>query len=247
MHLSLSPHGFVTWLQHFSPEVLTLLLLLNCGLVILLMMRFYGAVGLIVYSSVAVVVANLQVQTAAQYSLFQEPVALGSIVFSSVFIVSTILTEYYGKAKARQAVWLSFTAMILMTYFMLVTVGFKPANGFSLAHQAMSTLFIPAPALIAASLTAYAAGQLNDIWIFANLSRLTQGKYLWFRSLVAMVVGGFLDTLIFSVLAWMVFSPHPLPWKTVFLTYVLGTYVLRLFVLFAGIPFVYLARLMVRN
>lgn len=247
MHLFLSPHNFVSWLQDFSPEVLTLLLLLTCGLVILLMMRVYGAVGLIVYSSVAVVVANLQVQTATQYSFFQEPVALGSIVFSSVFIVSAILTEYYGKAKARQAVWLSFTAMILMTYFMLITVGFKPASGFHMAHQAMSTLFIPAPALIAASLTAYAVGQLNDIWIFASLSRLTQGKYLWFRSLVAMVVGGFLDTLIFSVLAWMVFSPHPLPWKTVFLTYVIGTYVLRLFVLLAGIPFIYLARFMVRK
>jgi hypothetical protein len=67
-------------------------------------------------SSVAVIVANLQVQTATTYQFFQEPIALGTIVFTSVFIVSGILTEYYGKAKAKQAVWLSFMAMILITF-----------------------------------------------------------------------------------------------------------------------------------
>lgn len=247
MHFSLSAHALVNWLQHYPPEALTLLLLLACGLVILLMMRLYGAVGLIVYSSVAVIVANLQVQTATKYSFFDEPIALGTVVFSSVFIVSGILTEYYGKAKARQAVWLSFAAMILMTFFMLLTVGFKPASAFYSAHKAMCTLFLPAPALIAASLIAYAAGQLNDIWIFATLSRLTRGKFLWLRSFVATLVGAFLDNVIFSVLAWVVFSPHPLSWKTVFFTYVLGTYLLRVFVAFAGIPFIYLARLMVRK
>lgn len=247
MHLSLSPHVFIAWLQHYPPEALTFLLLFSCGMIILLMMRLYGAIGLIVYSSLAVIVANLQVQTATKYSFFHEPIALGTIVFSSVFIVSGILTECYGKAKAQQAVWLSFMAMILMAFFMLITVGFKPASGFSSAHQAMCALFLPAPALIAASLIAYVTGQLNDIWIFATLSRLTRGKYLWIRSFFATLIGAFLDNLIFSVLAWMIFSPHPLPWKTVFFTYVLGTYILRVFVAFAGIPFIYLARLMVRK
>lgn len=222
-------------------------MLLSCGLIILLMMRIFGAVGLMVYSSVALIVANLQVQTATKYSFFHEPVALGTIVFSSIFIVSGILTEYYGPAQARKAVWLSFTALFLMTGFMLLTIGFKPVSGFTAAHKAMCTLFMPAPALIVAGLIAYAAGQLNDIWIFGALSRLTRGKYLWFRSFIATLIGAFLDNLIFSVLAWIIFSPHPLSWKTVFFTYVLGTYLLRVFVALVGIPFVYLARLMVRK
>ncbi len=246
MHLSLSPHTLVTWLQHQPPEALTLILLVSCGLVILLMMRLFGAVGLMVYSSLAVVVANLQVQKATTYQFFHEPIALGTIVFSSIFIVSSILTEYYGKSQARKAVWLSFMGMIVVSFFMLLTIGFKPAGGFYDAHQAMCVLFFPVPALIVASLIAYAVGQFNDIWIFAALSRLTAGKLLWFRSFVATLIGAFLDNLIFSVLAWMVFAPSPLPWKTVLFTYVLGTYILRVFIAFVGIPFVYLARLMVR-
>jgi len=246
MHFSLSPHLLISWLQSHPPEVLTASLLLVCGGVILVMMRLYGAVGLMVYSALAVIVANLQVQTATQYQFFEEPIALGTVVFSSIFIVSGILTEYYGKAQARKAVWMSFTGMILVTLFMLFTVGFKPAPGFDEAHHAMCVLFFPAPALIAASLIAYAVGQLNDIWIFATLSRLTRGRLLWLRSFVATLIGAFFDNLIFSVLAWIVFAPHPLPWTTVFFTYVLGTYVLRVFVAVVGIPFVYLARLMVR-
>ncbi len=247
MHLSFSPHPFVIWLQHFPPEALTLVMLLSCGLVILLMMRFFGAVGLMVYSSIAIIVANLQVQTVTKYSFFHEPVALGTIVFSSIFIVSGILTEYYGAAQARKAVWLSFTALFLMAGFMLMTLGYKPVSGCHAAHDAMCTLFLPTPALFVAGLIAYATGQLNDIWIFATLSRLTRGKFLWFRSFLATLIGAFLDNLIFSVLAWIVFSPHPLSWRTVFLTYVLGTYILRVFVAIVGVPFIYLARLMVRK
>jgi len=247
MHLSLSPHIFVAWLQQHPPEVLTIVQMVACGFAILFMMRLFGAMGLVVYSSMAVVIANLQVQTVTKYSFFHEPVALGTVVFSSIFIVSGILTEYYGAAKARQAVWLSFTGLALMTGFMLLTVGFKPLSGSCAAHQAICTLFLPAPALIVAGLIAYAAGQLNDIWIFSTLSHLTRGKFLWFRSFVATLIGAFLDNLIFSVLAWMIFAPHPLPWKTVFFTYVLGTYILRVVMAFVGIPFIYLARLMVRK
>lgn len=246
MQLSLSPYTFVMWLQQHPSEVLTLSLLLSCGVVILVMMRFFGATGLAVYSSFAVVVANLQVQTATTYSFFHSPIALGTEVFSSIYIVSSILTEYYGKAQARKTVWLSFTSMIIVTFFMLFTMGFKPAKGFSDAHWAMKILFLPAPAILAASLIAYVVGQLNDIWVFAMLSRLTRGRFLWLRSFLATLVGAFLDNLVFSVLAWMVFAPYPLPWKTVLFTYVLGTYFLRIFVTLVGIPFVYLARLMVK-
>jgi uncharacterized integral membrane protein (TIGR00697 family) len=246
LSLSLSPHSLVAWLQESPPELLALGLLLSCGLIILLMLRFFGAVGLMVYSTLAVIVANLQVQKATPYHFFDEPVALGTIVFSSIFIVSGILTEYYGKAEAQKSVWLSFTAMIVVTFFMLITIGFKPAEGFMKAHEAMCTLFLPVPAIIAASLIAYTIGQFNDIWIFSFLSALTKRRFLWLRSFFATLIGAFLDNLIFSVLAWIVFAPTPLSWRTVFFTYVLGTYFIRVFIAFVGIPFVYMAKHMVK-
>lgn len=246
MHLPLSPENLILWLQSYPSELLTLGLVISCGLIILFMMRFFGVVGLMVYSALAVVIANLQVQKAADYVLFSEPITLGEVVFSSVFIVTSILTEYYGKSQAQKTVWLSFFAMILVTFFMLLTLGFKPSTGFETCHEAMCTLFIPTPALIAASLIAYAVGQFNEIWIFASLSKMTGGKGLWLRTFLSTMIGSFLDSLVFGTLAWVVFAPAPLPWTTVFYTFILGAYILRVIVVCLGIPYVYLARYMAR-
>ena len=242
----MSPHLLMMWLQQFSSEGLTLTLFLCCGILILFMMRLFGATGLMVYSSLAVVVANIQVQKASTFEFFHEPIALGTVVFSSIFYVSSILAEYYGKAEAKKSVWLSFTSMILITLFMFLTLGFKPAVGFQESHNAMCLLFLPAPALLISSLIAYVIGQQNDIWLFSLLSKLTGGRALWLRTFVSTLIAAFLDNVVFSVLAWMIFSSHPLPWKTVFFTYILGTYVIRLFMAFMGIPFLYIARIMIR-
>ncbi len=242
----MSPHLLMMWLQQFSAEGLTLALFLCCGLLILFMMRVFGATGLMVYSSLAVVVANIQVQKASTFEFFHEPIALGTVVFASIFYVSSILTEYYGKAEAKKAVWLSFSGMVLITLFMFLTMGFKPAVGFQESHNAMCVLFLPAPALLISSLVAYVIGQQNDIWLFSFLSKLTGGKALWLRTFVSTLIAAFLDNVVFSVLAWMVFSSHPLPWETVFFTYILGTYIIRLFMALMGIPFLYVARFMIR-
>lgn len=242
----MSPHLLMMWLQQFSAEGLTLALFASCGVLILLMMRFFGATGLMVYSSLAVVAANIQVQKASTFQFFHEPIALGTVVFASIFYVSSILTEYYGKAEAKKAVWLSFAGMVLITVFMFFTMGFNPAEGYQESHNAMCVLFLPAPALLISSLVAYVIGQQNDIWLFSLLSKLTGGKALWLRTFVSTLIAALLDNVVFSVLAWMVFASHPLPWKTVFFTYILGTYIIRLFMAFMGIPFLYIARFMVR-
>lgn len=242
----MSPHLLMMWLQQFSAEGLTLALFLCCGILILFMMRLFGAVGLMVYSSLAVVAANIQVQKASTFDFFHEPIALGTVVFASIFYVSSILTEYYGKAEAKKAVWLSFSSMVLITLFMFFTLGFKPAVGYQESHNAMCILFLPAPTLLISSLVAYVIGQQNDIWLFSLLSKLTDRKALWLRTFVSTLIAAFLDNVIFSVLAWMVFSSHPLPWETVFFTYILGTYIIRLFMALMGIPFLYIARFMTR-
>lgn len=223
-----------------------------CCLSMIALMRLFGAVGLMLYASIAVIAGNIQALTATQFSFFDHPVALGTVVFSSLFLCSDILTENYGQAKARQSVWLSFTAMLLISVIMILTLAYKPVSGgmferFQEAHQAISILFIPAPAILTASLIAYVVAQLNDIWIFATISRLTAGRYLWLRTLVSTLVGAFIDNLVFSSLAWVILAPKPLDWHTTFYTYVLGTYIIRCGVAFAGIPFIYISKLCLRK
>ena len=246
MLISLSPSDLIAFLQTWPSEGVILLMLLSCGVVLSLMARIFGALGLMIYITLAVIIANLQVHVATYFSFFHEPIALGTVVFSSTFIGTSVLTECYGRVQAQKAVWLSFVGVIILMIFMMITLGFKPAPDFAQAHQAIQDLFVPIPALVTASLIAYVVGQYNDIWIFSLLSNLTRGKLLWLRSFVSPLVGAFIDNLVFSVLAWMVFSPHPLPWNTVFFTYILGTYILRIGMAFVSVPYIYLVRHMVR-
>ncbi|MEN8236629.1 MAG: queuosine precursor transporter [Pseudomonadota bacterium] len=225
------------------------MVLLSCGCLILLFSRLYGLAGLYVYLAVATFCGNLQVLKATKFSFFPEPVALGTIVFSSTYLCTNIITEHYGAISARRGVWLSFIAMLMVTVLMTLTLGWPPAASgtqdvagrFQTVHNALQILFTPAPAIMFASLSAYIISQYNDIGIYRLLKYLTNGQQLWLRSSGSMAISALVDNTIFSVLAWVVFATKPLDWHTLVFTYILGTFLLRLALAALNTPFVYLS------
>ena len=69
------------------------------------MLRCFAKSGLIVYSAIATITANIQVVKLTQYTLVNDPVALGTVVFATTFAVDNILTEYYGKNVAQKNIF----------------------------------------------------------------------------------------------------------------------------------------------
>jgi uncharacterized PurR-regulated membrane protein YhhQ (DUF165 family) len=67
-----------------------------------------------------------------------------------------------------------------------------------------------------------------------------QGKLLWLRTIVAVLTSALLDNIIFSILAWKVFYPLPVGFSTFFMTYILGTFGIRILVTLANTPVMYL-------
>lgn len=224
--------------HHYNGEVLSLVSFLVGVLVMLLMFRIFGLVGLYVYSAVATVMANIQVLKLMNSSLLSEPVALGTATFSTIFLANDIITEHYGIKEAKTNIWLSFVTQILVTMTMIIAIGFEPV-GKDTAHEAISTLFLPAPRILIASLIAFVASQLFNITIFKWISKLCREKMLWLRSNVALMSSELLDNIIFSLLAWVILAPNPVNSHSLIYTYILGTYILRvLFALFST-PIIY--------
>lgn len=243
--------GLVAALNSAPPELIWALLLVACYGAVLTMQRLFGAAGLYVYVAVAVLVANIQVLKVVQFSVFQDPVALGTIMFASTYLATDILNEHYGRAAARRAVWLGFSALALMTVFMTLTLGFQPlglaAAGDELAwavhnHDHMSALFLPQPVFLIAGMTAYLVSQLNDVWLYRWIRGRTGARMLWLRNNASTMVSALIDNVVFSVLAWVVLAPEPLGWEPLIFTYILGTYVLRVAVAALDTPFLYLSR-----
>jgi len=243
--------ALIARMNEWPPEVMWVILLFVCFVAVLSLNRFLGPIGLYSYIAVAIVGANVQVLKAVQFSIYPEPVALGTILFSSTYLATDILVEQYGLKAGRYGVFIGFFSHLFFSVVMMITLGFSPLTpeqaGENMAwalpfHDHISALFTLQFSLFFAGMIAYLTSQLHDVYLFNWLKGKTHSKYLWVRNNVSTIVSGLIDNTIFSVLAWIVFSSNPLPFKTVLLTYILGTYWLRLFLALLDTPIIYLAK-----
>lgn len=229
-------------MQTLPLEAMALVTFLVCAVSILILFRLFGATGIYLYNTVIVLVANIQVLKMGTFYFSPEPVALGTVAFATTFLASDIVTEHYGKAVARRGVWLSFAGHILMTFLMVITLGYSVPAGDKI-QDAMMSLFAPSPRILLAGLLAYALSQLLDISLFDWVGRMTQRRWLWLRTNVATLLSGLVDNTLFSVFAWIILSPNPISLYSLVFTYILGTYVARALVAIMSTPVIYLSYL----
>jgi uncharacterized integral membrane protein (TIGR00697 family) len=252
--LSLSPAPLIATFNAWPPEAMLVVMpVLGFG-GCLLLLRLFGAAGLYAFIAIAVIGANLQVTKLVSFSLFPEPIALGTVLFSSSYLATDMLAERFGAAAARRGVWIGFAAYLLWTLILIATLGYRPLDAATAAatdtqwalpvQDAMLTLFSPAPALFAAGMIAYLTSQMFDVWLFERLRAASAGRMLWLRNNASTMLSALLDNTVFSLLAWIVLAANPLPLQTVIVSYILGTWVLRIVVALVDTPAIYLARRM---
>jgi queuosine precursor transporter len=250
--MSFSAASLIEGLQTLAPELLLLGQAVFCFSAILLMTRLFGASGLCAYIVTAIIAANVEVLKPVQFTFYDHPVAMGTVLFSSTYLATDILAEHYGRETARRAVFIGLAAYFLFTVMMMIALGFSPVSaeqaGETMAwalpmHGHIAALFTPAPALFIAGMTAYLVSQLFDVWIYQRIRGLTQGRHLWLRNNASTMISALVDNTIFSVMAWVVLAPEPIGWDALLFTYILGTYGLRVALSLLDTPFMYLSRL----
>ena len=254
--ISSIPQSIINLISNQNTEVVWFMMLILCFLSILVFLRLFGYVGLYVYSAIAIIAANIQVLKQANFNFFSSinekiipfyepsPIALGTILFASTFLCTDILSEYYGKEKARKNVLIGFCSFFLMTILMLVTIGIQPAEDewVSMVQESLAILFTPMTSIFVASMIAYLISQYFDIWFFSYLKTVSSNKLLWLRNNVSTAVSSLIDNTIFSIFAWIILNPNPFPLSDVIMTFILGVYLLRVFIAILDTPFIYLAK-----
>ncbi len=254
--ISAIPQNIINLISNQNTEVVWFIMLVLCFLSILVFLRLFGYVGLYVYSAIAIIAANIQVLKQANFNFFSSinekiipfyepsPIALGTILFASTFLCTDILSEYYGKEKARKNVLIGFCSFFLMTILMLVTIGIQPAEDewVSMVQESLAILFTPMTSIFVASMIAYLISQYFDIWFFSYLKTVSSNNLLWLRNNVSTAVSSLIDNTIFSIFAWIILNPNPFPLSDVIMTFILGVYLLRVFIAILDTPFIYLAK-----
>lgn len=121
------------------------------------------------------------------------------VLFPITYIFGDVFTEVYGYAASRRAIWIGFLASALLSVLGLFAVWLPPAPGWK-DQQAYATIFGIIPRAIAASLIAYWVGEFANSYTLAKLKLVTNGKYLWTRTVGSTVVGQAVDTVLVMTL-----------------------------------------------
>ena len=238
--------SFTDFLNNLSTEIVWFILLFFCFFSILIFLKIFGYIGLYIYSAVAVIAANIQVLKIVDFFYSPEPVALGTILFASIFLCTDILSEYFDKEKAKQNVLIGFFAFLFMTILMLLTLGFKPAES-DWVQESLSNIFTPMTRFFIASMVAYFISQYFDVWLYNWIKKITYNKNLWIRNNLSTIISSLVDNTVFSIFAWIILNPNPETFYNVLMIYIFGTYLLRIFIALIDTPFLYLARFFIKK
>ena len=163
------------------------------------------------------------------FALFGVPMAFdaGTILFPISYVFGDILTEVYGYKQSRRVIWAGFACLALSAViFWLVRVmpgeatwqGYAGDEAYNAILGGMST-----GGIVLASLAGYWTGEFTNSFILAKMKVLTEGRWLWARTIGSTVFGQLVDTVMFVVVA-SAFGVFP--WS-LFLTLIMTNYLFK--------------------
>jgi uncharacterized integral membrane protein (TIGR00697 family) len=124
----------------------------------------------------------------------------GAFLFPLTYILGDVLTEVYGFRAARRVIYTGFGlgALAGLTFWM---VQLAPAAAEWPNQEAFEAILGFVPQIVLASIIAFLCGQLSNSWTLVQIKKRTAEKKLWARLIGSTVVGEFVDTVVFTMIA----------------------------------------------
>jgi len=125
----------------------------------------------------------------------------GTLLFPLSYIFGDVLTEVYGYKNSRKVIWTGLAMLALMA-FNVWFIGLLPHEPNWALQEDYNNILMMMPRIVLASVIAYFAGEYSNSVVLSALKVKTAGKYLWMRTIGSTVVGEFLDSALFVVIAF---------------------------------------------
>ena len=148
-------------------------------------------------------------------------VSCAQMLFPITYIFGDIFTEVYGYGASRRAIWYGFFASAIFVTLSYIAVVIPPAPEYT-DQRAFATIFQPVGRFVVASLIAYWCGEFANSFTLAKMKLLTNGKYLWTRTIGSTVVGQAVDTTVVIFIAFYGMRPF-----TVLIRLIISGYVIK--------------------
>jgi conserved hypothetical integral membrane protein len=141
------------------------------------------------------------------FSLSGLPMAFdaGTILFPISYIFGDILTEVYGYKNSRRVIWTGFACLSLSAFiFWIIRLMPGEATWQNYAGDAAYNAILGGMStggIVLASLAGFWTGEFTNSFTLAKMKILTNGRWLWTRTIGSTVIGELVDTVMFVVVA----------------------------------------------
>ena len=125
----------------------------------------------------------------------------GITLFPLAYLFADVLTEVYGYAASRRVIWTGLFSLGLMV-LMYEIVRILPAPSFWQNQQAYDAILGRIPRIVAASIVAYFLGEFCNSFVLAKFKVRTKGRGMSVRFVVSTIIGQFVDTTVFVLIAF---------------------------------------------
>ena len=128
----------------------------------------------------------------------------GTLLFPLSYIFGDVLTEVYGYRRSRRVIWTGFAAAALMAVVLWVVTLIPAAPDAGPNTEAFNSAVGSTPYIVLGSLIAFFAGEFSNSFILARMKVVTNGRWLWSRTIGSTIVGEAVDTILFLTIAFAI-------------------------------------------
>src|SRR3990167_7205638 len=160
-------------------------------------MKHYKLLGLLTALNITFQLVS-DVTAGKIIELFIFPVSVTVLYFPFVYIISDVMTEVYGYARARLVTWLTLISSVIAGLIYLA-VAYLPSPEFFGASEAYARVFGVIPRVLVGGWIAVFAGDILNNYVLAKMKVQMNGKHLWMRTISSTIVGQGANTVLFYV------------------------------------------------
>lgn len=163
-------------------------------------------------------------------------VSAGILPYPLTFLMTDILSEFYGKKKTDYVVYTGFIVLLFVLLVIYLAGIFPAIPGSPMGDAAFGEVFSNSTRIIFASMVAYLVAQLVDVRLFHFWKWVTRGKHLWVRNNGSTMLSQLVDTVL---VIGIIFYDREEP--SVILQYILDGWFFKVIMAALDTPFMYAA------
>jgi queuosine precursor transporter len=155
-------------------------------------------------------------------------------IYASTFLVTDMLSEFFGKEEARKAIITGLIVDLLLVFAVTLAVYWPPASEFAASQAAFEQILGHTSRIVLASIAGFVIAQSHDLWAFHFWKRKFRGRSLWLRNNASTITSHLIDGVVFYSIAFYGVTP--------LMPLILGSFPLRALIAVLDTPFIYFAR-----